>query len=679
MQLLAPAARAQPARRTSCCCPTTASTSATTWRASSRARCPTRRPAFETASARAAEVSAALEGILAQDLILPPDGFWDRRDANRVARAAARRPTRTCWRALPDGHPLRALYTLPARFGADLSTTSARSAWRASPICTGAAPSASTAGARACAPAARSPEDPLGRGAPRPACPRRSWSSAARSPACSSTGAARPVGCTHVLCGMGADRVARSSRGRREAAQAAGRGGGHHAGGVALPLAPGGAARRAARRARAARLRGRAIRRSRSTAPTRWRCTSPTATASTPCSRVEALADRSRRPRRCARCATACAQHLDALLPFVDRHLLLVHSPHDGMRARGRRRRARLRRRRRCRWSRCGRCRGDRPLGFCGLPHATGHQAPAARLASGAARPRPRGRAGRRLGGGAAGPADRAQARPGQGRRLEGCLHFLLAVFARAKMVHAGQTQDPRRAQTRAPRSFVAAVKQRSARRAAGAGAEPRPDGDRAQAAGRARLLPRTPVTLAFELPDGGDVVRVGAGDRSKRTPTVCQRPRRARRPPRRARGSARRRRAARTPARSAWRHVARPGDARAGCRSRRSCASASEVSRRPASAPMRRTASAAPPASPAAAIVCAPPCDDHALRRTRRILTALVAAERLLDLGEQVVDLERLGHVEARADVDAVDHAARIGLRGQEDDRDLLRLAVAP
>src|SRR4051812_30368965 len=73
--------------------------------------------AFETVSARAAEVSTAVEGILSQDLILPPDGFWDRRDANRVA---ARLPEddEDLLAALPAGHPLRAALTMPALFGA---------------------------------------------------------------------------------------------------------------------------------------------------------------------------------------------------------------------------------------------------------------------------------------------------------------------------------------------------------------------------------------------------------------------------------------------------------------------------------------------------------------------------------------------------------------------------------
>jgi phytoene dehydrogenase-like protein len=76
-------------------------------------------PAVETANARLAEVSEALEGILAQDLILPPDGFWDRRDVNRVG---ARLPdgNEDLQKPLAEDHPLRALNRLPAAFGADL-------------------------------------------------------------------------------------------------------------------------------------------------------------------------------------------------------------------------------------------------------------------------------------------------------------------------------------------------------------------------------------------------------------------------------------------------------------------------------------------------------------------------------------------------------------------------------
>jgi phytoene dehydrogenase-like protein len=72
---------------------------------------------FEAASARAAEIAGALESILAQDLILPPDGFWDRRDANRVA---VRLPedNEDVLAPLVADDPMRAAFTLPARFGA---------------------------------------------------------------------------------------------------------------------------------------------------------------------------------------------------------------------------------------------------------------------------------------------------------------------------------------------------------------------------------------------------------------------------------------------------------------------------------------------------------------------------------------------------------------------------------
>src|SRR5439155_26196547 len=39
---------------------------------------------FDTLSNKMREISNSLEAILNQDLILPPEGFWDRRDANRV-------------------------------------------------------------------------------------------------------------------------------------------------------------------------------------------------------------------------------------------------------------------------------------------------------------------------------------------------------------------------------------------------------------------------------------------------------------------------------------------------------------------------------------------------------------------------------------------------------------------
>jgi phytoene dehydrogenase-like protein len=75
--------------------------------------------ALDEALARVSEISTALESILAQDLILPPDGFWDRRDANRVG---ARLPDDAVDALAPlaADHPLRALGRLPALFGADV-------------------------------------------------------------------------------------------------------------------------------------------------------------------------------------------------------------------------------------------------------------------------------------------------------------------------------------------------------------------------------------------------------------------------------------------------------------------------------------------------------------------------------------------------------------------------------
>ena len=100
-----------------------------------------------------------------------------------------------------------------------------------------------------------------------------------------------------------------------------------------------------------------------------------------------------------------------------------------------------------------------------------------------------------------------------------------------------------------------------------------------------------------------------------------------------------------------------------------------------PSSAPRPRTAHRVGPPTLCWRVPTLTHRGDYRARKSRskNIVVRLLAGERAADLGEQVVDLERLGHVEAGPDVDALDHAARIGLRGQEDDRDLLRLAVVP
>jgi len=65
---------------------------------------------------RAAEVSSTLESLLAQDVTLPPDGFWDRRDLKRIA---AQLPP-DGEGAAPDGEA-GMLAQLPARFASDLA------------------------------------------------------------------------------------------------------------------------------------------------------------------------------------------------------------------------------------------------------------------------------------------------------------------------------------------------------------------------------------------------------------------------------------------------------------------------------------------------------------------------------------------------------------------------------
>jgi hypothetical protein len=85
---------------------------------------------------------------------------------------------------------------------------------------------------------------------------------------------------------------------------------------------------------------------------------------------VEALATDAS-PVGLQRLRRAVRSHLDRLLPFVERHLLLVHSPHDGVAPEGvdgehGNGPAPLP------MEPMWKMPADRPLGFCGLPHATG-------------------------------------------------------------------------------------------------------------------------------------------------------------------------------------------------------------------------------------------------------------------------------------------------------------------
>jgi phytoene dehydrogenase-like protein len=82
---------------------------------------PEQAAAIEQSLERAREVSQTLEALLQQEVTLPPDGFWDRRDLKRIAAQ------------LPEGGELPSPWTegpasevdllaaLPARFGSDLA------------------------------------------------------------------------------------------------------------------------------------------------------------------------------------------------------------------------------------------------------------------------------------------------------------------------------------------------------------------------------------------------------------------------------------------------------------------------------------------------------------------------------------------------------------------------------
>ena len=98
---------------------------------------------FERLDARTSEISLAMESILAEDVMLPPDGFWDRRDGKRVAARLPADDEDIFTPALAGTEDafaaelVRGLVALPARFATDLVepgiVASARAAalWRA--------------------------------------------------------------------------------------------------------------------------------------------------------------------------------------------------------------------------------------------------------------------------------------------------------------------------------------------------------------------------------------------------------------------------------------------------------------------------------------------------------------------------------------------------------------------
>jgi hypothetical protein len=73
----------------------------------------------EAVAARLAEQSAAVDAMLAGDPMIPPDGFWDRREATRLGQKLPSLEGDPL-APLDEEHDLRPLFMAPAIFGADV-------------------------------------------------------------------------------------------------------------------------------------------------------------------------------------------------------------------------------------------------------------------------------------------------------------------------------------------------------------------------------------------------------------------------------------------------------------------------------------------------------------------------------------------------------------------------------
>ena len=329
--------------------------------------------AFETAAARAAEVSAAIEGILSQDLILPPDGFWDRRDANRVA-ARLPAPDEDLLSALPDKHPLRAAYLMPAHFGAAFDDVGPVSIARLGDLHRRG--TFRLDGGREGLRGLLLDRLKTHSGEVRPdLVPKAILTKRGKVTGVQFEGRNESIGCAHVLCGMGADRVAQlvADGGEKPPKRLL------EAGAIkpaawrylvhlvapldALPDALGrlayvvGDLGQPLTGANALTLH---------LADGYGQHAVLSVEAHTPNTPDGASPEALRALR------TAVRRELDKQLPFVDRHLLLVHSPHDGFAPEGvdgERGQAPPPVTMEPIWAMP---RDDRPLGFCGLPHGTG-------------------------------------------------------------------------------------------------------------------------------------------------------------------------------------------------------------------------------------------------------------------------------------------------------------------
>ncbi len=282
---------------------------------------------FESLSTRMSEISSALEAILSQDLILPPEGFWDRRDANRVG---ARLPDDATDLGAPlaADHPLRALIRLPAAFASDLSSPGAISQAR---ICDlHRRGTFRIDGGRQGLRSLLLERLKTHSGEVRPdLIPTAIEVKRGRAEAIRFDGRADSVGCGHVLCGMGAAEVAALLSGDKEPKRLA-EGAAVKPGAWryllhlvapldALPDALGRFAFSLANGVDAPLTDGNALALHLADGYGQHAVLS-----------VEALAtDPS--PESLLKLRAVVRERLDALFPFVDKHLLLVHSPHDGL------------------------------------------------------------------------------------------------------------------------------------------------------------------------------------------------------------------------------------------------------------------------------------------------------------------------------------------------------------
>jgi phytoene dehydrogenase-like protein len=319
--------------------------------------------AFDQAAQRLGEVSAAVESILSQDLILPADGFWDRRDASRVG---ARLPADDdeLQNPIPVGHPLRTLFAVPTQFGCDHAEPGVISLSRLGDLHRRG--TYHIDGGREGLRGLLLDRLRTHSGEVRPdLTPRQIVFRRGRPSTVVFGDGNEEVGCTHVLCGMSVDRLLPLLEGEKaprrliEAAEMKPAFHRYHLHLVApidaLPDVLGRLAFSVADEQQP--LHGaNALMLHLADGYGQHAVLSVEALAPDPSS--EGLASIRRE----------IFAHLDRLLPFTSRHLLLCHSPHDGLPPE----RARESTPPPVRMEPVWRWPTQLPLGFCGLPHASG-------------------------------------------------------------------------------------------------------------------------------------------------------------------------------------------------------------------------------------------------------------------------------------------------------------------